>query len=257
MAQTATQQQANFGVGYLYAVNAALANPTPVQFATLQDVQPDASFEVKELYGQYTFPELIARGKGKLGLKAKTGRMYSQILNQLVLPGSTTAAGITSLSANETAAIPTTPFQITVLNGATFATDLGVVYASGANAGKQLTRVAGPTPTTGQYTVNTATGVYTFAAADTTISVAISYAYTVPATGVTNSYTNQLLGSGSTVQLVVGNFYNGNFFGFKFYAALCDKLAFPMKNDDFTLNDLEFKCFSDNLGRVWDQYTLS
>jgi hypothetical protein len=254
MAQTPTLQQANFGVGYLFGINAALANPTPVQFATLQDIQPDASFEIKELYGQYTFPELIARGKGKLSLKAKTGRIYSQILNQLVLPGATSTAGITSMSANEAGSIPGSPYQITVANSATWTQDLGVVFTSGAKAGLQLTRVASA-PATGQYSV--AAGVYTFASADTGTGVAISYAYTVAATGITNSYTNQLLGAGSTVQLVVGNFYNGNFFGFKFYAAMCDKLSFPMKNDDFTLNDLEFKCFADSTGRVWDQYTLS
>ena len=55
--------------------------------------------------------------------------------------------------------------MIAVANAASYADDLGVYYASGANAGNRFTRVTTPAAA-GQYSVNLATGIYTFAAAD-------------------------------------------------------------------------------------------
>jgi len=72
-------------------------------------------------------------------------------------------AGFTT---NEVRTIPTTPFQLTPLY--MWLLDVGVTMNSTA-----MTKVSG-TPTTGQYSVN-ATGVYTFAAADTGKDVTIGY----------------------------------------------------------------------------------
>ena len=63
--------QLGFGTGILYgiqtqdATGAAVANATPVQFGTLQDISGDISFEEKLLYGSYQFPIAVGRGKGK------------------------------------------------------------------------------------------------------------------------------------------------------------------------------------------------
>ena len=59
-----------FGSGSLFATPIGGnqgANPTPIQFGTLQDVSLDVSFAMKELYGQNQFAEQVARGKGKIG----------------------------------------------------------------------------------------------------------------------------------------------------------------------------------------------
>jgi hypothetical protein len=63
----------------------------------------------------------------------------------------------------------------TVQNAAAFSIDQGVTYAS---TGAALKSVAA-NPTTGQYSVNNQTGVYTFAAGDDGAVLDISYAYSV------------------------------------------------------------------------------
>ena len=237
----------NFGVGRLYAVPAG-ATATPVQFGVLQDAKVDLGFDLKKLYGQNSFPADAARGKGHCTIKAKVGQIYGSILSQLILGGSTQVVGGTLQSQDETSAIPGTPFAITVAQSATWVTDLGV-YDITAN--KMLAKVASA-PITGQYSVSA--GVYTFAAADTTHRVAISYTYSSAATGQKVTMTNQLMGSGSTFQLLLGNYYNSRFKGIKFFAAICPKISFDMKNEDFTMYDLDFEAFADASGNVYEEY---
>ena len=43
----------NFGVGSLWAARTDIANPTPAQFGTLQDISVDFDFTSKPLMGQY------------------------------------------------------------------------------------------------------------------------------------------------------------------------------------------------------------
>lgn len=68
---------------------------------------------------------------------------------------------------------PAGPYTITVTNAATYVADGGVT-----KAGVAMTKVTAA-PTVGQYSVNTATGVYTFAAADANVAVVITYRYTL------------------------------------------------------------------------------
>lgn len=72
--------------------------------------------------------------------------------------------------AQEAHVVPATPFQVTVAQAATFSCDQSVAYASGT----LLTRVAA-SPTVGQYAVNSMTGLYTFAAADTLKPLSFAY----------------------------------------------------------------------------------
>ena len=79
------------------------------------------------------------------------------------------------LVSNEAAVVPATPYQVTVAQPlGNWTQDAGVTYANGT----PLVEVASA-PTVGQYSV-AAGGVYTFAAADITSAVLISYSY-VPA----------------------------------------------------------------------------
>jgi hypothetical protein len=61
-----------FGSGALIATPTidafgnAIANPSPVEFGTLQDVSLDVSWDTKTLYGQLQFPVAAGRGKGKV-----------------------------------------------------------------------------------------------------------------------------------------------------------------------------------------------
>jgi hypothetical protein len=237
----------NFGVGQL-VLNPGGTNPTPVQLSILQDVDLDFSFTEKELYGQFQLPVDVARGEMKLGLKAKEAHISAMLMGSF-FAGSTTAAGYTSSAINEASTIPATPFQITVINSATFVADCGVVDLT---SGIVMTNVAGPTPTTGQYTV--AAGVYTFALADVGHVIWISYTYTVAGAGKTVHYNNPLMGTGASYSVTLFNIFRTKVLGFKFYAVTVPKLSMPLKNNDYTILGLDMGVYQDSLGNVLEYY---
>jgi hypothetical protein len=78
---------------------------------------------------------------------------------------------------NEARTIPPTPgpYTITATHAADFVEDLGVT-----KAGVPMVKVASA-PAAGQYAVNVATGVYTFAAADQNLAVVLRYRYRLSA----------------------------------------------------------------------------
>lgn len=241
-----------FGSGTLFATpiggNLA-ANPTPMQFGTLQDVSLDISFDTKELYGMYQFPDVIARGKGKITGKAKFAKLNGKMINDLFF-GQTVSSGQTLAQLDEAAAVPaSTPYTYTVANTATFVEDQGVRYSA---TGDSLARVASA-PVQGQYSVSN-TGVYTFAAADSNAGVLISYTYTVTASGKTTAIINQLLGYAPTFSCVLRELFNGQQSDVKLYACIGSKLSRATRQDDFMVPEFDFSAFANAAGKVIDFY---
>ncbi|MDI6748249.1 MAG: hypothetical protein QMD17_14015, partial [Rhodocyclaceae bacterium] len=187
----------NFGAGKLIAVptnladGTAIANPTPVVLGTMQDISLDLSVEIKTLYGSKRYPIAVGQGKGKTEIKAKYAEIDGGILGSLFF-GKAATAGIKAAVFDSAGTIPATPFQLTMAppSSGTYVSDLGVMFSA---TGVQLTRVASA-PATGQYSVNAATGVYTFAAADTGKVVNISYEYSAAAGGQVWTMTNETMG---------------------------------------------------------------
>jgi len=225
------------------------ANPTPIQFAVLRDLSLDIAAEEKELNGQYQVGIDAFRGKVKFSGKAKYAWINGALL-MAALPGATSATGTSQPAVNEAGVIPSTPFQITVSQSATFAENLGV---RDLNTGKDLTVVASA-PTTGQYSV--AAGVYTFAAADVGHTVQISYRYTSASIGKTISFSNQVMGPGASY--IVQGFSaatGAKTAGFKMYAARIPKLSVALKAEDWMENDIEFFAIQDpTTAKVIDLY---
>lgn len=242
--------QSNFGVGILTAIPTG-ANPTPQPLSVLQDVAVDFQFDLKQLYGSFQFPIEQARGKGKIDIKASIGR-FDPVLFNATLFGLTTSTGEKRNSVREAGTIPTTPFQITVANGATFAVDLGVYDTTSA---KWLSRVASA-PATGQYSVNTVTGVYTFAAADVGHVLQFFYTYTAAGTGSTLAYTNQLMGAGPTFALHLVNVTPvlsvNKYLWMSFPAVIAPKLNVPMKLDDYSVASIDMSAQDDGTGAVFN-----
>ena len=245
----------NFGVGKLIAVptnnssGAVVTNPTPVVLGTMQDVAVDMSVEIKELHGSRRYPIAIGQGKGKIEIKAKYVDIDVGVLGSLFL-GKTAATGFKGMVEDAVSAIPTTPFQVTptVPNSGTFVADLGVFFVA---TGEQLTRVA-TTPSAGQYSVNTTTGVYTFNTADSTKNVAISFEYTATSVVAARNFdlTNDLMGQTPSFSLLLQNKYDGKTLVMKFNRAVSGKLSVPLKNDDFAMYDFEAQCFADAAGNL-------
>ena len=238
----------NFGAGKLIAVptnlsdGTVITNPTPVILGTMQDIALDISVALKTLYGSKRYPISVGQGKGKVGIKAKYADISGGILGSLFF-GKASTAGIKAAVFDFSATIPTTPFQATIAppSSGTYVSDLGVVFSA---TGVQLTRVASA-PITGQYSVNVATGVYTFASADTAKGVLISYEYSAAAGGNYWNISNDVMGYTPSFTILLQNSYDNKTMVVKLNRCVSGKLSVPLKNDDFAINDFEAEAFAD------------
>lgn len=226
--------QYNFGIGSLTFIPSG-ANPTPVMIGVLNDVSIDVSYDLKELRGSYQAAVDVARGPLKITGKAKNAAISGAAL-LAALGGATSTTGSKVGITGEAGVIPTTPFIITVANGATFYEDLGVVDLT---TGKQMARAATATGT-GIYSVNTTTGAYTFNTADASHNVSINYAYTAAAVGKTVSLNNQVMGASTPFVLACYNNYANRGFGWRFPAVHIPKLSLALKAEAYTDEDLDF-----------------
>ena len=247
--------QLAFGAGALWGnrTDAAGSGIGPDQFGILQDVQIEWDWTTRELWGQFQFPVDIARGQGKITGKAKFARIYGAIYGDLFF-GQTPVTGQLAVAENEAATVPASPtYTVTVANAANYSDDLGVNYASGTNAGARFTRVTTPS-SAGQYSVNTGIGVYTFAAADASASLYISYLWNNASTGKKLAITNQLMGFTPTWK---GTFHTEKSTqGVKgtidlvLNACTASKLSLPTSIDNYTIEELDFSAFSDGAGNI-------
>ena len=242
-------QIVNFGVGFLTVI----VGSQPIPIGVLQDVSVDISYTMKELIGQSQFALDIAKGEGKITGKA-TFKTVNSLLLQQIMSGATVAAGNVQGAYLEGPAAPTAN-SITAVHGATYKQDLGVWDTT---AQKWLTWVASG-PTTGQYSVATATGVYTFAAADSTHLMALCYSYSVAATGTTLSLQNQLMGTNTYFQLALYDNYSsspiGGAMGIMLPSVVISKTALSFKNTDFTGDEIDFQACQNLAGQVAYAYT--
>ena len=235
-----------FGIGGLIARRTDVTAPTPVQFGVLQEVSLDLSFTIKELTGQYQAPAALARGGLKITGKAKAARITAAMFNDVFL-GQTLSTGQTLTALME----PGTPAtnSLTVANAGTFVNDLGVINVA---TGGTMTRVAA-TPAAGQYSINEATGVYTFASADSNPPVYVTYDYTATG-GKSISIANQLMGSGPSFSLVLSETYQGKMLNLKLNSVISPKLSLGFKNEDFMVPEFDFQAAADvagNIGNIW------
>jgi hypothetical protein len=238
-----------FGTGKLIAIptndatGAAIANPTPVQLGTLQDVSLDLGVDIKKLYGEAKYPVAIGQGKGNTDLKAKYANINGGVLGSLFM-GRSATAGIKAPVFDFATAVPGTgPYTVTVVppSSGTFVADLGVVNLV---TGNPMTRVASA-PVAGQYSV--AGAVYTFAAADSGLAIALNYEYSASSTtGQVFNLTNDLMGYTPSFSILLSQRYDGKTLVVKLNRAVSGKLNMPLKNDDFSVFDFEATAFADS-----------
>jgi hypothetical protein len=240
-----------FGSGTLwgYPVGGNLAaNPTPMKFGTLQDVALDISGSLKELYGQNQFAETVARGKYKITGKAKFAQIVGKHVNDLFF-GQTLNSGQKLTALDEAQNVPaSTPYTVTVTNAAQFSDDWGGRYSA---TGLPLTKVAS-SPLQGQYSVNSS-GVYTFAAADASVAVLITYRYSSTA-GVQLNIRQQLMGFAPSFQMLLNEQYAGKQANLLLYSCVAEKLSWQTKNEDFLIPEFDFEAFANAGGQVMDLY---
>ena len=238
-------RQFNFGSGQMYGID---TNGAPLRFGALQDVSVDFSADIKMLHGQESFALAVGRGKAKIECKAAFAeidvRAYSALyFNQAVTTGHTKQAQ------NEAAAIPgSVAYTVTAANGATFKRDLGVINVLTGATFKQVGIAA--TPTTGEYKVDPATGIYTFAAGDAGKAILLNYLYNVSASGQTMAINNVLMGAAPVFGVVLTQTFQGKSYLLELYANVSDKLTSPFKQDDFSVPELTFSAQDNGSGQV-------
>lgn len=231
--------QYGFGSGTLWGVTNTGSNPTPGRFGALQDASVDFTATTKELYGSYQFPLAVGRGTIKVQGKARYAQMQSRQLGDLFF-GVSASTGQNVAADGEAGNIPSSvAYTVTVVNSATWTTDLGVRYAT---TGLPFTRVASA-PTVGQYSVSA--GVYTFAVADAGLAVKIDYMYTVAASGSELSIANQLIGTTPTHKAVLQQQFNGNKVCMQLNQCVSSKYTFATKLEDFNIPEWDFSAFVD------------
>ena len=238
--------QYGFGAGTLIAIP-NLSVPTPTQFGALQDVEIDFDFTTKELYGAYQFPLAIGRGQAKITGKASIAQIRTRVYNDIFFnePSEPSADQVIMALAEAHSVPASSTYTVTVTNAADYINDLGVTYAVGGN---QLMRVAS-VAAAGEYSVDIATGVYTFYSADASAALLFNYQYTVDS-GVTMTITNQLLGASPTFSINLQNTFDGNILTMTLNKCISSKLTFPFKQVDFVMNDFEFSAFADDSGNI-------
>lgn len=242
-----------FGTGTIYAnpnAGNTAALPTPQEIGILQEISLDFKGDLKKLFGQNQYPISKARGKIEVGGKAKFATLDPNMLNQLFF-GQVQSAGMKQLVPNEATSIPATPFTVTVVNAANFVTDWGVKFQA---TGVVLTKVAS-SPATGQYAVNTSTGVYTFAAADTGLGVYISYSYTNSSRGTTVVLDNQLLGFAPEFGIYMFNNFRNKIFAVELFSCTMGSLSIPTKQEDYWISDISWDAGVDSGGHLGKLYS--
>jgi len=242
-----------FGAGKIFATplqdvhGNPITNGTPVEVGVVQSTSVDISYDLKELYGRGQFAVDAARGKGSIKCKATMGRINGALLNSIFFGGVVTEGGITAVAQTINGEVIVASVTPVVPNSGTFVKDLGVTDAKAI----PLKRVVSA-PVAGQYSVDEATGVYTFASADVGKTAFISFKYTATVAGAKSGVVSNL-DMGYTPEFSVDLFrdYKGKFFGMEFFRCVSNKLAFSSKQDDYDLPEFEFQPMADDLGRVF------
>lgn len=233
-----------FGSGALYGVSSA-ANPTPVRFGVIQSAKVSFKSKNVPLYGTDQLPVTVGVGTMQVTGSAELAALQPRFWNDIMFGSiSTPNTGQTIVLTGEAGTVPgTSTYTITVVQSATWVTDLGVIYAS---TGLPLTRVASVSAI-GQYSV--AAGVYTFFSGDASTAMKIAYTYTATS-GETLTLANQAIGIATTYKTVLSLPYNGLDFVLTLNASVRESLDLATALEDFTKSSYTFSAFTDSSGTL-------
>lgn len=224
-----------------------IAFPTPSLLGVLQDHSTEEKKDTKMLFGDQNRPVAIMGGKMTTSINVKLGTLDQILLNSMYYGQTVTSGTLVGIYLDTTGgtAIPTTPFQITVTppNSGTFTRDLGVINTA---TNKRFVPVTS-SPAAGQYSVNSSTGVYTFASADnvSAIKVWINYEYTATVADATSATVLQApIGPIVTGSLdIIERSSTGSFRKISYSNVVCSDYKGPAKQDDFMIHELKFEPF--------------
>lgn len=231
-----------FGVGELYLTD----NASPAQafyVGGLQELTLKISKTTKGFKGAYIFDLLKAITGAEATLSAKYGGFKADLMAS-VLGGVTTTGHRRLIQSESTGTISGATY--TVVNTTGYQ-DKGVCDENGV----PLKRTSGA-PGTTEYSVTTG-GVFTFNAAANGKVYTVRYTYSVAGSGKNVAISNSLMAAPSTFYQVDA-FNPTENMGFVMSKAVAKSLDFPRKNDDFTVQGIEFDLYPDANGLLGTVY---
>lgn len=244
----------NFGVGRSICVpkqiydGSAIATPTPVVLASLQEIGVDMSVELKKLKAARRYPLAIAQAGGNIAVKAKYATFDAAIYGSL-FAGKASTAGIKGVDQDVVITVSgTSPYTVTAApsNSGTFVADLGLINPS---TGKLLNRVTS-SPAAGEYSV-TSGGVYTFNVADLGKTFIGGWEYSASsASGKVFNITNDVMGPTPSFSMYLKQSFDGETLVMKLNKCVSGKMNLPAKSEDFTVYDFEAEAFDDGTGNI-------
>src|SRR3954462_9975730 len=110
-----------FSQGAIYALPQG-ANPTPIPFAIINGADVEVDQTKNDLRGQYKAPVDFGDGPLDIKIKIAAADFRGSIISALTA-GASTVTGSKLIAPGEVFTIPTTPFQVTVAQTATFVED--------------------------------------------------------------------------------------------------------------------------------------
>ncbi len=241
-----------FGTGTLIAKRTDTANTPPFMFGVLQGVSLDFDQKLESLTGQNKVAVALSDGELKITGKAKFARLQMTLFNNLFIGQAAGSGGLEMTSTGESATVPSSSSYIYVVANASLTPleDFGVFYQSN---GVQLIPVAS-SPTVGEYTFNTSTGTYTFAAADAGAALYVYYTY-MATSGNKLTYANQLMGTAPIFEVyfktTTSNFGAPKDVTIKLNACKSSKLSLSFTNQKFTIPEFDFQAMADASGNVF------
>ena len=235
--------------GQLAAVSPAL--PQPQEVGIMQNIKMTISGDIKELFGQNQWAIDSAVGKRSIKGSFEFAQMSNEFFNECFFSDVITT-GIVSVAYREAHSIPVTPFTVIIVppGSGVFVSDLGVVDLT---TGLPMTKVATASGAN-QYAVNTTTGVYTFDAADTDLSVAISYTYSQSAVGTTLTVANHTMGFGPILSMSIPLLYQGTKNTISLPNVRLGKIDLATKLDDYSMLTTDFSAFAGAGGNPMNWY---
>lgn len=251
-----TANNAVLGSGHLTLIPSG-ATPTPIPVARLTDVSVKFTKETKLLEADRIAPIDSAWVGLSAKITAKTVEWNADAVAAILSGAATAAAGRLIGVDGEDLLVPAAPGPYTdSAANTTGHVDLGlkdVTASIAAGVPVFMKRVAGPTPTTGQYVVSA--GAYTFAAADAEHALKARYYYSDAANGKTIRIQNIAQRLDTTfIATLFNSFGTGKDVGFRFPAVSCPSFGISFKAKDWSEHDVEFDVLgdaSDDIGYLY------
>jgi hypothetical protein len=216
--------------------------PDPVVLAEIDGVDIDVAEETEDL--EDAFGEVIdSISKSRRISGTVSLRDFTNSLLAIVTRGATVTAN-RPIGYTHSAAIPTTPFEITVpltTPTRTFTGDLGVINLT---TGVAMTRAATATGT-GVYAVNVGTGVYTFHTDDSGDTVMIYYKATPSTADGTTATVAVATGAASKYAINLFNDTGTKKTGFLIPAAIIPGISLKMAKGAWLSSTLKFTATKD------------